>query len=106
MSTQHGRKLVLAAMLTAGLSASALANDAATTVQQTAVGQGAAELAAAQDAPLVVNENYATATAGPAAAPRARPKAAEPRPVVSSVRQPYGGGEYRAAPPLILGIRH
>ena len=72
MSTQHRRKLVLAAMLATGLSASALANDAATTAQQTAVGQGAAELAAAQDAPLVVNENYATATAGPAAAPRAR----------------------------------
>jgi hypothetical protein len=105
MSTQHRRKLVLAAMLATGLSASALANDTATTTQQTAVGQGAAELAAAQDAPLVVNENYATATAGPVAAPRARPKVTEPRPVVSSVRQPYGGGEYRAAP-LILGIRH
>jgi hypothetical protein len=105
MTTQHRRKLVLAAMLTAGLSASALANDTATTAQQTAVGQGAAELATAQDAPLVVNENYATATAGPAAAPRARAKVAEPRPVVSSVRQPYGGGEYRSAP-LILGIRH
>jgi hypothetical protein len=105
MSTQQGRKLVLAAMLATGLSASAFANDVATTAQQTAVGQGSAEMAAAQDAPLVVNENYATATAGPAAAPRARPKAAEPRPVVSSVRQPYGGGEYRSAP-LILGIRH
>jgi hypothetical protein len=105
MSTQHSRKLLLAAMLAAALSAPALANDTATTAQQTAVGQGTTELAAVKDDPQVLNENYATSTAAPATAPRARAKVAEPRPVVSSVRQP-NGGEYRASPPLILGIRH
>jgi hypothetical protein len=102
MSTHKGRSLVLAAMLTAGLSAPALANDPAT-AQQTAVGQGTMELAAsAQDAASVISESYATPTAAPAGAPRARAKAVEPRPL----RQSYSGGDYRAAPPLILGIRH
>jgi hypothetical protein len=102
MLAHHGRKVLLAAMLATGLSAPALANDAVTTAQQTAVGQGTTELAAAQDSPVVVKESYATVTNGPAAAPRARTRVAEPRRAASS-----GGGDYRASgPPLILGIRH
>jgi hypothetical protein len=97
MLAHHSRKVLLAAMLAAGLSAPALANDAVTTTaQQTAVGQGTTELAAAQDSPVVVKESYATVT--PAAAPRAS-----------------GGGTAhrverrwrdRAFIPAILGIRH
>ncbi len=102
MLAHHSRKVLLAAMLAAGLSAPALANDAVTTAQQTAVGQGATELASVQDSPVVVKESYATVTNGPAAAPRARTRVAEPRRTASS-----GGGYYRASgPPLILGIRH
>ena len=101
MLAHHSRKVLLAAMLAAGLSAPASANDAVTTAQQTAVGQGATELASVQDSPVVVKESYATVTNGPAAAPRARPK-------VAATRQPRGGGDYYRAsgPPLILGIRH
>jgi opacity protein-like surface antigen len=102
MLAHHSRKVLLAAMLAAGLSAPALANDAVTTAQQTAVGQGTTtELASVQDSPVVVKESYATVTNGPAAAPRARAK-------VAATRQPSGGGDYYRAsgPPLILGIRH
>ena len=103
MLAHHGRKVLLAAMLATALSAPALANDAVTTAQQTAVGQGATELASVQDNPVVVKESYATVTNGPAAAPRARTRVAEPRRTVSS----GGGDHYRASgPPLILGIRH
>lgn len=104
MLAHHSRKVLLAAMLAAGLSAPALANDAVTTAQQTAIGQGAAEFASVQDSPVVVKESYATVTNGPATAQRARAKAAEPRRTVSATRQPSGGEYYRA--PLILGIRH
>ena len=103
MLAHHSRKVLLAAMLAAGLSAPALANDAVTTAQQTAVGQGTTELASVQDSPVVVKESYATVTNGPAAAPRARAKVAEPR----RTRARVGGDYYRASgPPLILGIRH
>ena len=99
MLAHRGRNVLLAAILATAVSAPALANDAVT-AQQTAVGQGAAEMAPAQDNPVVVKESFATVTNGPAAAPRVRPK-------VSSARQPSGGDHYRASgPPLILGIRH
>jgi hypothetical protein len=111
MLAHHSRKVLLAAMLATALSAPALANDAVTTAQQTAVGQGTTELASLQSGPVVVKESYATVTNGPMAAPRARPKAAEPRPIVSAARQPSGGAEYYRAPverspSLILGIRY
>ena len=88
MLAHHRRKVLLAAMLATALSAPALANDTVTTAQQTAVGQGTAELASAQDDPVVVKESYATVTNGPrqrrARAPRWRSRA----PVVSAARQP------------------
>ena len=100
MLAHRGRNVLLAAVLATAVAAPAVANDAVTTAQQTAVGQGTAEMASAQDNPVVVKESFATVTNGPAAAPRVRPK-------VSSARQPSGGDHYRASgPPLILGIRH
>jgi len=100
MLAHRGRNVLLAAVLATAVAAPAVANDAVTTAQQTAVGQGTAEMAPAQNNPVVVKESFATATNAPAAAPRTRAK-------VSSARQPSGGDHYRASgPPLILGIRH
>lgn len=104
MFAHKSRKVLLAAMLATAVSAPALANDTVTTAQLTAVGQGTTEPASVQDSPVVVKESYATVSNGPAAAPRARAKVAEPRRIVSVARQPSGGEYYRA--PLILGIRH
>jgi len=106
MLAHRGRNVLLAAVLATAVAAPAVANDAVTTAQQTAVGQGTAEMAPVQDDPVVVKESYATVTNGPAAAPRTRAKVVEQRPVASA-RQPSGGDHYRASgPPLILGIRH
>jgi hypothetical protein len=99
MLAHRGRNVLLAAVLATAVAAPAVANDAVTTAQQTAVGQGTAEMAPAQDNPVVVKESFATVTNGPAAAPRVRPK-------VSSARQPSGDYYRASGPPLILGIRH
>jgi len=107
MTAHHSRKLLLAGMLVTALSVPALANDTATTAQQTSVGQGT-ELAPPQDDAVVAKEGYATVTNGPvtaSTAPRARAKATEPRRFVSAARP--AGDYYRASgAPLILGIRH
>lgn len=105
MLAHRGRNVLLAAVLATAVAAPAVANDAVTTAQQTAVGQGTAEMAPAQDNPVVVKESFATVTNGPAAAPRTRAKVAEPRPVASA-RQPSGDYYRASGPPLILGIRH
>ena len=98
MTAHHRRKLLLAAMLATAVSASALANDAATTAQQTAVGQGTAEMAPAQDDPVVVKESYATATNGPAAARPTRARQGSRAAPASSARQPTGGDYYSGGP--------
>jgi hypothetical protein len=109
MTAHHSRKLLLAAMLVTTLSAPALANDSATTAQQTSVGQGIVEVAPPQDDAVVAKEGYATVTNGPMSVsttpPRARTRATEPRRAVSAARP--AGDYYRpSGAPLILGIRH
>ena len=74
MLAHRGRNVLLAAVLATAVAAPAVANDAVTTAQQTAVGQGTAEMAPVQDNPVVVKESFATVTNGPMAAPRVRPK--------------------------------
>jgi type II secretory pathway pseudopilin PulG len=108
MTAHHSRKLLLAAMLAMALSAPALANDTATTAQQTSVGQGTEVASQQQDDAVVAKESYATVTNGPvtaSTAPRARAKATEPRRVVS-VARPAGDYYRGSGAPLILGIRH
>ena len=49
MLAHRGRNVLLAAVLATAVAAPAVANDAVTTAQQTAVGQGTAEMAPVQN---------------------------------------------------------
>ena len=63
MIARHRRKLLVAGMLAAVLSAPATAGDVITT-QQTEIGQAALDTAAARAAPTIAKESYATESNG------------------------------------------
>ena len=97
----YSRKVLFGGLLAVALSGPVSAGDDVTTTQQTAVGQAATEVAAAQANPTVAQETFATETNGRIGAARARAKVSDVRPYASAVRQP---SSYRPVYSLILGI--
>ena len=107
MFALNSRKVLMAALLATVVSAPLSANESGTTMQQTAVGQAAPELASMQTGPVTSQESYQTPTNARISPTAALPKVGEVRtrkvaelwPAVSSMRG--GSAEFR---PLILGV--
>jgi hypothetical protein len=107
MFAHHSRKILLAALLAAVLTAPASASDGiATTTQMTQIGQSAPDVVAMSNAPAVAEESSQIVTKAPAALPvmpRPRQTATELRPTHVASRQPSANvGHYRM--PLVLGV--
>ena len=107
MLAPYSRKVLIAALLAAALSAPASANDGVATTQQSSVAQSAPEIASMQTGPVMAREAQVTMTNARISPSAERLKIAELRPSISAPRQPSavaGYDRHAAYRPLILGI--
>ena len=104
MLARHGRKAILTALLATALSTPALADDAASTTQQTVLGEAAMELTATQVSPSAVQEGSLTEASGRVPPPEAGLGGPHGGPAAPSAVVPQQPAAAHRSPPLILGI--